>query len=357
MIEYAQSFLLWVWKVIKKLFWMLGLPPLLLDLASLYIPVRNLPKPIRILLEKGGSWRLTAILGGFGILLSAYSVYRENKRDLEGCRSDLQEFTERQPDIAVGFQEEDGRLARALRLRARALSKPDLDTYVERRRQRLIAKQEESSSSSFLPSPGLPKEPNPYYETELERYLVEYREWLLKIYRHATGMVFCVLPIVENRGDCTAGNVVLELVMPSAYEKPSEDLDPRRAGELQREGYSREEMLDTLYPEPQQPKAFITALDRIRPEIPGLRSLVQDQASYGVRGPRYEKKEGKWHIIYTLESLIQGRVEDSFEPFLVWLGEIGEATVWEIPVRIDVGEPPLNLERVLRIEIDVQVPE
>lgn len=355
-IDCGRPFLLWVWKVIKKLFWLLSFLPCLLDFAYTYIPGQYIPKPVQTLLETGGSWQLTAILGGFGILLSVYSVYRETERDLQQCRSDLQEFTDRQPDIAVGFQDEDGHLARTLTLQTEPWSEPDFDTLVEEERQRLIAKQEESASSSSFLSFRIPEEPNPHYEAELEQHLVEYREWLLKTYKHVTGMVFCVFPIIENSGGCAAGNIVLEFEMPPAYEKPSEDLDPRRAEELEEEGYSREEMLDILYPGPQEPKAFITALDRIRPETLGFRSLVQDQAPHGIRGPRYEAKEGKWHIIYAVEGLIQGRIEDNFEPFLVWLGEIGETTVWQIPVKVDIGEPSLNLEQVLRIEIDVRVP-
>lgn len=355
-IDYGSSFLRWIWEVVKKLFWVLGLPSLALDLASIYIPVQHMPKPIRNLLEKGGNWRLTAILGGLGILLSAYSVYREVERDLEECRSDLREVRGKHPDIAVGFQDDDGHLVETLRLQSEPMPEPDLDALIEEKKEKLISKRDRASSRPSFLSFGLPEKPNPHYEAELERHLVEYREWLVKMYRHVSGMVRCVSPVVENRGNCAAAKVVLEFEMPPAYEKPSEDLDPRYAKVLEKQGYAPEEILEMMFPEPEEPRAFISVMDEVFSESYDLHLLDQVQQASNVDGPRYEVKEGQWHITYTVESLIQGRTEDSFKPFLVWLGDFEHTAVWDISVSVDVGQPSLNLEQTVRLKIDVQVP-
>ncbi len=70
-----------------------------------------------------------------------------------------------------------------------------------------------------------------------------------------------------------------------------------------------------------------------------------------INGPKYEEKDGKVHIKYTIDKLVQHNPEDDFDPFWVWLGNIEQDTFWEISVRITSADLRIPEEDVLFISI------
>ena len=85
-----------------------------------------------------------------------------------------------------------------------------------------------------------------------------------------------------------------------------------------------------------------------------MQDPLQSQAARGIRGQRDDTGEGKRPITGTVGSSAQGRTEAGREPFLVWPREVGDTIDWEIGVRVDIGEPLLNLAQPVRSEIDAR---
>lgn len=76
-------FINWIWKIIKKWLWVLGLLPLFFDYIFTYIPNDYIPKAILDLTREGASWQLTGILIAIGFLISSFLVHEETRKEYE----------------------------------------------------------------------------------------------------------------------------------------------------------------------------------------------------------------------------------------------------------------------------------
>jgi len=368
-----MTFIRWSWKVLTKGFWILGFVPQLLDYISTYVPTAYIPSSIRNLLEKGGNWQLTLVLVGIGLLVSAYLVHLETAQALKEQELRTCQLEDQQPYIVVGFQDTACHLVERLELQLNPLPpKPDFDALIADKRRQLLAKQRDHEFSGGLAAPitvlALSK-PNPHYEEEFERYLVEYRDYLLRQYEHtmAADRTRSLVPIARNEGQHPANSVTIELVMPKVYREPMahQYREPLLTKEtVEKLGFTEEQVkqFEDQYAckPPPEPQMFISQLESpLSYALPRPHSLSQSPAppqeceKRNTSGPIHEVRDGVCYIAYHIEQLVQHRPEDDFDPFFLWLGDVQHSTVWEIPVRITSADLRKPQEAHLILEIRI----
>lgn len=354
--EFIREFIRWSWKVLKEWVWVLGFAPQLLDCIFTYIPTEHIPSDIRNLLEKGGNWQLTLALIGIGLFVSAYRVHLQTVRTLKKRESRIRELEDHQPHVVVGFQDGARHLVDRLELQLNPLpQKPDVDALVEEKRRDLLAKRPSSGAVQGLAAvaAAIASAPftqvNPHYEEEVEQYLVEYRDFVIKEYECTVDRAHAVYPIIENRGNYPANDVTVEFAMPSDYREPAEHHC------FDRSTSSAEEMGVYVFP-PSEPEPFTSRLDMLdQLAIPGLYSPILPplELPSSIGGPNHEERDGIHYIAYTLERVVQHQPEDDFEPFWLWLADIDHSTVWRIPLRITSADLRQPQKAVLFLEIRV----
>ena len=361
----AKNPVVWLWRVLKKGFLLLGVLPQLLDYVSTYIPSQYIPSYVRDFLEKGGDWRLTSFLVGIGFLVSAFLVHLDTQRELRELEIRVRELEDQKPRITVGFQDETGHLTKTLRIQLRPLPpKPDLNALVEKKRECLLKKwRDRHSAPNTIASiiESVNRGPNPHYEEDVEEYLPKYRSYLIRRYeqRVANDRTRSVVPVVQNEGHYPATDVTIEFTMPEAYREPARHQHPVPiTGEIAQEfGLTKEELLELevqdlceLPPEPQPSVSLVPPVpySMLRPS-----SVDHIQEVSNTSGPFHDIRDGVHYIAYSIEKLIQHRPEYGFEPFHIWLGEIEHCVTWEIPVRITSATLQEPEEDVLHVEIEI----
>jgi hypothetical protein len=90
-----MAFVYWARKVLSKWIWLLGFVPLLLDYLVVYIPTNYLPEIVRKLIREGANWQLTSGLVVLGLLLSAFLVHEETKKELKTKIAKLEKDNEK----------------------------------------------------------------------------------------------------------------------------------------------------------------------------------------------------------------------------------------------------------------------
>ncbi|MBM3180813.1 MAG: hypothetical protein FJZ86_10715 [Chloroflexi bacterium] len=280
------------------------------------------------------------IIFSVALIIGGYSAFAGLLKEYGELDQKFHELEEKKPNIVVGFRENSNLLNRSVELNITTLSaKPDFDKWVKEKYEKLT--RYESIDSSLI---GLTRaiaglansEPNPNYKHELENYLREYREYLVDIYECGIDRAFEVNIAVENKGSYPANNVSVELTMPREY-KPS-----KKHQEFDRKTTLRRQIESHLH-EPIEPESHINRLNSLASfgvYLPGFDSItpVNSNDNSNTNGPYIEEREGSYVITYTIDKLIQHRPEKEFDPFWVWLGEIEESDIWEIPVRITSAE-------------------
>lgn len=88
----AKRFLPWWGQVLKKVWWMLGLPPALLDVIHTWIPPHLRPAFLSGLIEWGISWEWSLILVPIGLLISAFLVHSQTQDRLEAYEYQAPEY-------------------------------------------------------------------------------------------------------------------------------------------------------------------------------------------------------------------------------------------------------------------------
>jgi hypothetical protein len=284
----------------------------------------------------------------------------------------LHQLAVEQPNVVVGFQDETGHLADTLQVLLHPLPPmPDLDLLVEEERRKLVGKAQVSQSSGEL-AKELTKTAfgvrNRDYERDVERYLPKYRRYLIRQYEYgiAEDRTRPFALIVHNIGYRPANNVKIEFAMPEAFAEPAKHQlrGTLISAEMQeRFEISAEKLADLekyrLCDPPKRPQRFnaVVTLPQFVDLGGGFQgtsqfsSAIQDVTN--VRGPKYETRHGVLYIAYDVGQLVPHRLEDDFEPFYVWLGDIDSPATWRIPVRItsaDLREPQ---EQVLTVKMEV----
>lgn len=366
-IEFAN----WSWRVVKKGVWLLGIVPQLLDWISIYVPAESTPSGIRSLLEAGGSWSVTFILAGLGLFVSVFLVHLDDKRVVAESERKIGEIEAKQPRLVVGLQDENGQPVRTLRIQLSSLpAKPEYDAALEKERERLLAKRRDYLSPGDVAAAvgrSLLGGGNPHYDEELERYLAEYRNYLVR--KHERGLVAdrtrAFTLAVRNEGYRPANNLSIELAMPPKYGRPAEHQLHKPligAEEAEEVGLTVDELreLDDAHvcrrpSEPELTTSQLGALsffDAIRPSPPWLEAAGLP-AALNPDAPTHDERAGTHFITYHVDQLVQHRRQWVFEPFFAWLGDADDSTAWEIQVKITCAELYEPVQQTLLLDISI----
>jgi hypothetical protein len=323
-------------------------------------------------------WAPYVITVGIAVVVGSYFVFANAVREFEGKKDEykhtvsqlefkLSQLEYAQPRITVGFQDDARRLVKTVQLQLRPLPpKPDFDALVEEERKRLLAK---SPSRGKLVVPMIYYRRNAHYGEEVEQYLIEYRDYLLKRYerRVAEDRTRSLVPVVENQGYYPANNVTIEFEMPGAYRQPEKhqlcetEITEEDLEGLGGSGQELRELEDRrICGFPREPEPFTSvwapslstvwaATGGLSPSVP----LAQAPGISKTSGPVHEDREGVHFIVYQIQQLVQHRPEDDFEPLFLWLGDVGHSVVWKIPVTITSADLREPLQEVLQLDIGI----
>jgi hypothetical protein len=87
--EFVWAFCVWLYQVLRKMGWLLGLLPLLVDYISVYVRTGYRPFPITSLIEEGLSTYWALGLAVCGIVLSSFLTHREMQKQFENSTTVL----------------------------------------------------------------------------------------------------------------------------------------------------------------------------------------------------------------------------------------------------------------------------
>jgi len=202
---------------------------------------------------------------------------------------------------------------------------------LEEKKKELVAERPNRSLNRWASS--VFSQPNPNYDEEIEEYLKNYRVYLYQLYECALDRAFAIRPIIQNNGQYPANNVTIEFIMPPDFVIPSKH---HRFDRATTDFADMESYLDR----PIEPQPYVNLTDVYLPALNNFNNstLAQLSEHSSFRGPRYEERDGRVYVIYSVEKLVQHNPEDSFEPFWVWLANIKTDTLWEVPIRITCSE-------------------
>ncbi len=282
-----------------------------------------------------------------GIFVGGYFAFVDLLVDYEKLEEKINDLENRKPDITVLFKKGDGQISNEPEFRLLPIApKPDYDTLVERKSKELLENRPENRSALGLLGSAL-STVNKNYEHDVKEYLIEYREYLTRVYECTIDRAYAIYPFVENRGQYPANNVTIEFIMPPEFEEPSEHHCFDRATTIR-------EQIEYHTHAPSKPQPFFDlnslAFMHTLPEINSVTSRYEGQSK--ISGPEYEKKDGKVHIKYKIEKLVQHNPEDDFDPIWVWLGNIEQTVLWKISVRITSSDLRKPEEDILFIKIE-----
>lgn len=322
-----RSFIQWLWKVITKLFWVLGLVPLAIDFLDAYIPKGILPHQLENYIQNGGTWTLTLIFGSFGLLISAYLVYIETNRNFEEMKRQIQEVEDRQPVLVVGFQDCQKRLVKDIQIILNPIvEEPDYAKLIEEKRKELInkARRMEQQNNIF----DLGNHLNRLFESDLEEYLEKYEIYEKSRYAKSTfeDRVQRLYPILQNHGKLPANHIMIEFLMPKEYRWPTED------EQILYEYANTVELIPPDEPEIYK-KSSIEAIKDLSIRlpsfsVPALTNYEMQLVAGNINGPMHKNKDENITISYSVKGIVPGHEETDFENIPLWLTEINESSQW-----------------------------
>jgi hypothetical protein len=308
-------------------------------------------------------WVAYLILLISGLVVGGYQVFTDLLKEhnaetgklqakIDALGKKLHDLEHGQPQIIVGAQDGKGLLAQNIQIDLSPLPpQPLLDSLIAQKRTDLIAKQQQGQVPGIKGMMSSLGRPNPDYRTEVEKYLEDYRKYLIRVYDNSIidDRLRAITPIVENRGFFPANDIVIEFFMPLSFRLPN-------AGHLLALKYAS--IGEKYKPSPPEEPNPLVILDMRSASIfTSALTLPREQAFVeapgNTEGPILTERDGMNLIIYKIKKLIPSRPEPDFRPFHLWLGDVEETTTWEILVGIYASELHQPLHNVLQIDFAI----
>ena len=335
----------------KKGIWFIGFIPQLLDLIFTYIPSRYIPSSLLNLIEAGGNWALTIVLISIGLLISSYLVYKEELEASRAIQVRMALLEDSRPDIEVGFRYLQGNLSNRIEFQLEPLpERPDIDELVAKEKERLLSR---SPTSPFAKDLALMAmgDPNPNYGEALDEYMSDFRKY--KIAKYEIGLDRCleIGPMLSNQGPKSATGIVLQLQMPQEYE-PLEEHQLATCEELNED--FRELELYVQKPIPPSP-----TISRLEAPLINAASLMTPfqldirPPDIPSNGPSHDLRDGTWNVGYKLNSIVPGIIDDEFDPFPIWVGEVTQSSSWTVIAKAYCSELSTPITSELQIDLIV----
>jgi hypothetical protein len=359
----------WLTRVIRKLVWLLGLLPTLIDYVSTYLRQYDLPAWLEDVLDLGVSWQATVVLVAVGVGAAAYLVHRDEQRQLEDALGSAEALRSSVPLIEVGWQFAEGQVDRTLEIGLGEIpAAPDFDQLMEAKRAELMGKAPVHPagwpSSSYgtilsglesiaaLASQNPLSEPNPNYADEVESYLEECRDHLELRYELELDRAFPIAPVVYNRGGGAASRVVVELSMPPMFRRAKDHhrfsrSDPHDA-EIA-DDWEQWRSLPPPAPQPYKSKVPFYPLDIATPNLSAMEALESIQPIVSL-GPFFDQERALWKIRYEPGDLVPRRLIRDLDVFWLWAAEAVVGDAWTVGVAVYASELPEGDSQELTIK-------
>jgi hypothetical protein len=290
------------------------------------------------------------------VIIGSYNVFKDLLEEYKVLESKIRELEDKKPNVTVSFLDQSNHLSKNLRIDLHPLPpKPDIENLVNKKHKELLNNQPDNSGLYRLDALSVFYQPNLNFNKEVEIYIQEYREYLVQAYEAGVDRAFKINIIVENKGSYPANNVSVELSMPKEYELP-----------LEHQSFDRKttsiEQIRYFIHKPIEPEAYTNSTNvflHMEHFDTEFQNATNNNQYSNLNGPIIENKDGHYQISYTVEKLIQHKPEKDFEPFWIWLGNIEESTIWEIPIKVTSAElrEPLTDSIFLEIRVNQQLEE
>jgi hypothetical protein len=325
---------------------------------------------------------------GLALIFGSYSAFanllkesktkeKELNSTINELKSKVRELQNKQPNLVIGFQDENNHLTKTLHFQLNPLPpKSTIDTWIEKEVQKELERlaEKERKNNSRHTGIGLLRA-NPNYRQELKQYEEKYCAYVRRQFEFFTAKTraYAVKLVVENTGHHPANNVDIEFKMPEEYCKPADHQYPplehsfydsplyqnlRNDSEM-----TKEEIMLTgieyICKRPSEPKKFTDITTNLLYSVPPdafTSPLIETQSISeklsSVTGPAHKTQQGIHYITYHIDQLVQHRPLD-LDPFYIWLGDISHSTIWEIIVQITSADLQKPHEETLIINIEV----
>ena len=290
------------------------------------------------------------------VIIGSYNVFKDLLEEHKVLQTKIRELEEKKPNIIVGFLDQTNHLTKNLKIDLYPLpSKPDFEDLANKKHKELLNNEPGNRDLLGLGAMSVFYQPNPNFNKEVEIYIQEYREYLVQIYEAGIDRAYKINLVIDNKGSYPANNVSVELSMPREYEPP-----------LEHQSFDRKttpiEQISYFIHKPIKPEAYTNPTNvflSMNHFDPDLQATTNSNQYSNLNEPIIENKDEGYQISYTVEKIIQHKPEKDFEPFWIWLGNIEESTIWEIPIKITCAElrEPLTDTIFLEIRINRQVEE
>lgn len=296
---------------------------------------------IDIVFKVANEWIYYVVAIPISITIGGFNLYKEQYQEIQRLENELKRYTSLKPEVEIKVKVNGKIHPNPVLFLQPIPERPDTEKLVQKEKERLAADIEKQTYRPFgLGSLG--QERNPNFEQNLDAYLVDYKNFLIKIWECCVNRANAINLLLDNYGGQPATDITLDLLMPPQYSVPEEH------HQFNRETTPRDQIISHVE-KPYAPKPFIDfsmlSVPINFPSVPSNLPPIEDC------GPDYKQKEDGIHVIYKIDKLIQHSPVEDLEPFWIWLGSIEEEETWDIKVKITCAELQQPVYNTISIQI------
>lgn len=347
-----MNVLRWLYKVLTKWIWLIGILPAVLDIISTYISEDKTPTIIKRIIEDGINWNLTILAFSLGFIISSYLVYSEDLKKRDETIKALKEKLEVKPNIDIGFEHNAGLVKQKKFMLAPNPKKPNLKLKVEKKKRELLSNKGQKNIDPIvlLRSGKTPKDIkiNSDYDTEIEVYLEKYKRYLIQCYESELNRALSLKPIIINEGGISATDVTIEIIMPEGTSKPKPHQDFRYE-------WNDHSLRPSRVEKPPEPQPYILEnVDSVQVSSHILDTQRKPQKiGPDPNAPKHKEENDKWIIFYEIEKLVPQKKYAALKPFGIWAGDVKDNTTWKLPVTFYSSELKAPQKNMLSVRFIV----
>jgi hypothetical protein len=323
-----------------------------------------MPSLILVMLEEGGTWSLTGVLFLLGFVISAFLVHYDVFLELEEKKQEIETLQNLKPVLELGLSEDGESSHGDLFITLKPVPiQPDYETLIAEKRKELLAKKSRPNSSTIGPlftvlNAALRGVENLNYESEVEAYLIEYRDYLKQQFERllVIDRLREIYPSIRNNGNATATSIIIELCFPSKCEQPTWEQEKHLI-------FMREQGAKEGLP-PQEPNPYTILGMNLAPvndkiNLPlSFNDTSTPSRVRNVQGPQYSHDGINFTAKYTIAKLVPQQDETEFEPIKLWLGGIKATESWTIITKFYADQLPNRLDKRMTIKLLIdELPE
>lgn len=351
----ANDLLDWINRILRKWLWLLALVPTFTDFIAAFIPSESIPSSIAAWLARIGTWQATAAFASVGFIGAAFLVHRDMRQETARLRVTLDEIANAVPRFRISLKFGDAPATDAPVIRLAALAESEgVDALVQKERDELAAAYDAATKSASRKVRDLDaasliaslsgRTVNPHYEEQVEKYLAQYREFLLC--RRLRGLVRTRLQWLEigvtNIGFASASNVNTIIHFPKEWI-----LDEKTEMQTLMVEDDEDYCLEPVRPEPIV--GFTFGFDT------GISSSHLwerfDDIQANQRKPQIEIDRLEATASATLVELAPQQCTVLDEPVALWLGDVRESMT--VVIEYKVYATQLRKPQVGKIEVKI----